>query len=255
MVGGTKLNSVTFYDKVSNLYNQPRHEFFYRTIAKELILKIPNGFPIKTILEVGSGTGFSTLELKSRYPEAKIAVVEPSLSMLSRAKDKMSGIEWHAEFFSNFSSENKHDLVVSSMVSHWLDEGEIEKLFRTARNSMLAIALPVNSNDASKLEQGNYMLKQAILKVRPKNNWPKETRSPEKFLKVMEPHFDDIETYNLVLTEKFSDIKDFFKSLYIRGVLMALFGSKAEEAKRYLFSQYQDKSISFKWYFKLIIAN
>lgn len=251
------MNPVTFYEKVSEKYNSSDHENFYRTIARSLLSSLSQEVKVNTILEVGAGTGFSTVELKNRYPDAQIIAIEPSSSMLLKAKDKVSGIDWHDKFFADFSITKKPDLIYSSMACHWFRDKELDKLFKLASNSVLAVALPVNPKISTNFEKGNWLLRDAIFKLRPKNKWPKEMRSVNLFLSLLKPHFKEINVNDFEITESFDNIEAMLSTLYTRGVLMALFGDKTEEAKEYFqdIAVLDNERLFFKWHFKLIIAS
>jgi ubiquinone/menaquinone biosynthesis C-methylase UbiE len=250
-----KLNPVTFYEGISSEYDLPLHGNFYQSISSKLINKIPREYKVRSVLEVGAGTGFSTLVLRNRYPAAEITAIEPSISMLGKAQNKIPDIRWSAQNLADYSSSQCFDLVVCSMASHWFDKVELEKLFEIAKNSMLAISLPVNPKNSRHYANGNEQIRKLIWRLKPKPSWPKENRSFSLFYKKLGRYFKDLKVTDFQISENYDSYSDLANSLYARGVLLALFGEQAQEAKDILSAnQNQDRKLQFDWFFKMVTA-
>jgi len=239
------VNAITFYDKNATQYDLPANKHFYSRIAAELLKLIPAGFTPESILEIGAGTGFSTARLSDKYPHAKITGLEPSAAMLAKAKEKFPDITWQNKSLEDFAACKHFDLVFCSMAAHWLTSKEWQALMNIPAKS-LALALPAIS-DNTQDNQANMLLKKLVFILKSKPNWLKETRHLDYLFKSRPLKID-----KLNFIEKFENCNQLAESLYTRGVLVALFGNKAEEAKELL--QKDLRSLDFNWNLKLITA-
>jgi len=235
------MNAITFYDKNAAQYNLPEHEDFYGRIAQELLKVIPTDFAPESILEVGSGTGFATAQLRESYPQAVITGLEPSPGMLAKAREKFPDVTWHPKSLNDFAAWEHFDLIFSSMAAHWLTSKEWQALFDIPAKC-LALALPAISDSADN-NPANMLLKKLVFKLKAKPNWPKKARHLNMLTQ-------QVKADNFSFKEQFEDHRQLAESLYTRGVLVSLFGNKAEEAKELL--QKDLNSACFSWSFKLI---
>ncbi len=95
----------------------------YATIQSEVLEKTLGMIELthpKTILDLGCGTGNSTLALRTRFPQADILGVDFSQAMLSIAKQKVDARFrlWDIE---KGIPEGSFDLIFSSAVLHWVE--------------------------------------------------------------------------------------------------------------------------------------
>lgn len=58
---------------------------------RQLVEALPADAEVRSILEVGSGTGFVTRRLLAKYPRATLQAVEPSVAMRKRARRRLAG--------------------------------------------------------------------------------------------------------------------------------------------------------------------
>lgn len=102
--------------------------------------------PCTRILDVGCGSGMSTLALKNRFPEAEIVGVDLSLSMLENAKKLLPDVEWlQRDCGESLEDLGQFDLVFSNAFLQWLpNQEEFIKNIRTCikENGVLAMQIP-----------------------------------------------------------------------------------------------------------------
>lgn len=88
---------------------------------------------VKSILDVGAGTGLMSAFFHEKYPEAKITLVDISKEMLKKAEERFEGNENISFLNANFSTvdlpENHYDLVVSGLAIHHLPNELKQQLF------------------------------------------------------------------------------------------------------------------------------
>ena len=99
-------------------------------VARRLAAKLPPVHekpPIKTILEIGCGTGNFTALLAARYPKAKIVALDFSPEMLAKARPKLQGkdvdfICAEGECFLQEAPGKSFDLVASNGSLQWFTD-------------------------------------------------------------------------------------------------------------------------------------
>ncbi len=246
------MKASAFYDSVASNYNLTNNEAFYSQIADELLKLLP-AKTYNNILEIGSGTGFTTMRIKNAYPNAKITAIEPAPAMMAKAQEKVYGITWKNMSFANLNLDfdQNYDLIICSMAAHWLTEKEWQKLNNLAKKSVIALALPApHPNPLPKEERGNVanqLLKNLLFKLKAHPAWLKQARH-----QITGDLIHDFE-----IKEEFTSEEELTKTLHARGVFLALFGDKADEARRQfeIAVSAQPSAVSqFTWNFKLAIS-
>lgn len=117
--------------------------------ALDLLNRIPDGNYLK-IIDIGCGSGMSTLPLEQRFPEAKIIGVDNSKEMLEKAKQCSDKIRWEQSDCSKpLDDFGKFDLIFSNAFLQWLHNQE-EFIAHTAgllnKNGILAMQIPNYDN-------------------------------------------------------------------------------------------------------------
>ncbi|OQS03098.1 trans-aconitate 2-methyltransferase [Thraustotheca clavata] len=95
--------------------------------ALDLLERISIDHDVKTIIDLGSGTGNITPFMLERWPTARILCVDSSLDMLESAKnahekvfDKNAQIEYLQADFESFKCDEPVDLIFSNAALHWV---------------------------------------------------------------------------------------------------------------------------------------
>lgn len=100
----------------------------------------------KRILDVGCGSGMSTLALRNRFPEAEVIGVDLSANMLENAKKLLPDVEWiQRDCNESLEDLGQFDLVFSNAFLQWLQDQE--KFIKNIRNcvkenGVLALQIP-----------------------------------------------------------------------------------------------------------------
>lgn len=90
----------------SDLATNPDH--YYRSLEIDSILRVIDTLKHETVLDVGCGNGYSTLQMAKKFPEAMITGVDYSPAMIAEAKKSITP---NVEFFEGDAlslSRNKH---------------------------------------------------------------------------------------------------------------------------------------------------
>lgn len=88
-------------------------------VAEVLLARIGDIAP-RSILDIGCGTGLLTELLRKRWPEAQITAVDAAPAMLDVARAKLLSVRFLQGDAARLPLAEKFDLVISSMVLHWL---------------------------------------------------------------------------------------------------------------------------------------
>jgi len=117
-----------------------------QSIVAEHMLADVAQFAPRSILDIGCGTGLLTALAHQRWPKAAITAVDASPAMLDMARAKVPSARFVRADAAKLDLGERFDLVLSSMVLHWLSEPQ--KVFAqwqrlAAANGMLRVALPV----------------------------------------------------------------------------------------------------------------
>lgn len=98
------------------------------------------------ILDVGCGSGLSTLALRNRFPEAEIVGIDLSADMLENAKKLLPDVKWiQRDCSKSLEDLGQFDLVFSNAFLQWLSDQEdfIKNIRKSIKeNGMLALQIP-----------------------------------------------------------------------------------------------------------------
>jgi len=251
--------NIEFFSEAAGRYASAANERFYRMIAAALLKKVPAYIDPKSILEVGAGTGFTTAEIRAKWPNACITALEPAAGMLRIGRAAATDVDWRADRLADFQG-SKYDLVVASMSYHWLTPAEREKLISLAGQGVLVLAIPVStsrrSGRDSRMTPAQTALLETVHSLRVEPGWPRETRRPELLLEGFSAKFRHVAVDELTVDEVYEDASEFIESLSARGALEALFGRSADAAVTELDARLSGLTgISFSWAISLTTAS
>ena len=86
------------------------------------------------IIDLGCGTGTISKRISEKYPNSKIICLDVASNMIEIAKHKLSGhndVEFITGDFSKIDTNDKYDVIVSSLALHHLENDKEKKDFYT----------------------------------------------------------------------------------------------------------------------------
>lgn len=242
-----------FYERVASSYDAVRNERFYRSLAEQLLDRIPADPQVRSILEVGAGTGFGTAVLRDRFASAEITAVEPSVSMLALARRRVPDVRHVASTLSEAELAETYDLVACFVAAHWLTPEEWERLLELSAGGTLVVSLPRSAT--GRTCEGNESLRRLLRRLRSKGEWPRRIRRIGSVREAVEATGRAVASVDIESIETYPDARSFATSLFERGALLALFGDHAEEAAERLVRESPHGPIELAWPFTLLVVS
>jgi trans-aconitate 2-methyltransferase len=106
----------------------------------------------RTVCDLGCGTGHLTLELKKRWPDARVFGVDSSPDMLAKAREVAPGLTFTQADVASWQPDRPLDVIFCNAVLHWLpDHGRVfpRLLGLLAKGGVLAVQVPGNHESPS----------------------------------------------------------------------------------------------------------
>ncbi len=144
------LNIQNQFNAVAKKYDENRRKFipcfdgFYRDTTDFIASNITR---VKSILDLGAGTGLLTAFWYERFPEADYMLVDIAEDMLKIAKERFSGcsnIKYSVEDYSQKLSEEKFDAIISALSVHHLEHSDKKDLFEKIYEKLPICGIFVN---------------------------------------------------------------------------------------------------------------
>ncbi len=242
------------YDQVASSYDQPRHHFFYGHLAEKLCIMAKKHVQPESILDVGCGTGISTVEIIKHFPGAEVTALDRSLSMLDLARKKEdigAATFCYGQTKDLRVSEKRSDLIIANMSYHWLSSGDRLALRDAVKEKgILVMSFPLIMPFPKK--EGNSLLLTIFRRLKEIQpawhplrgtrglNWNEVVRGL--------PGLVPIRFERYCMEERFRRASDFLEVLRVRGVFFGFFGNRAavaEKVARALLRK--DEAISYTW--------
>lgn len=127
--------------------------------AVDLIAQIELQNPPR-VIDLGCGTGNSTEQLHSRWPQAELTGLDNSPEMLSQARKNHPDWNWVQAGVERWNPDTPYDLIFSNAALHWI--GDHGSLFPRLMNAVAAGgALAVQMPDSYHLPAHTVMLEVA----------------------------------------------------------------------------------------------
>jgi trans-aconitate 2-methyltransferase len=203
--------------------------------AADLIAQIRLENP-RRIIDLGCGTGNSTEQVHAHWPQAEIAGLDSSASMLKQAAERHPDWQWIESDIEHWKPNGVFDLIFSNAVLHWL--GDHRSLFpglfqHVGPEGAMAIQMPNNFHSAAH---------QAMKKVAGDSRWAASlTNVSEKYgvqpvafyydvLRKIAKHLDIWETEYLQIMDGPRAVHEWVRSTGMRAYLERLSndGQRAE---------------------------
>ena len=136
--------SVQYYDNWMKLA-LPSYDELFRT-ALELI---PFGVDSTIeVLDLGAGTGLFSEHVFKKYPRTKFTLCDLAPKMLDVARERFreypEQFEYLVEDYRELGSENRYDLVISSLSIHHLEDEEKRRLFKQVHRALKDTGIFIN---------------------------------------------------------------------------------------------------------------
>lgn len=148
-------NIANQFNAVSDKYDAQRRILipcfsdYYQT-ALEVSEQLPQ---IKSILDVGAGTGLMSAFFHEKYPNAEITLVDISEKMLDKAKERFEGEDniqfMQADFAEVDFGENKYCAIVSGLAIHHLPHELKQLLFKKIFKALKPGGLFINADQVA----------------------------------------------------------------------------------------------------------
>ncbi|MEW6328413.1 MAG: methyltransferase domain-containing protein [Thermodesulfobacteriota bacterium] len=242
------------YDRVASSYDQPRHHFFYSHLAEKLCALAKEYVQPEAILDIGCGTGISTVEIVKYFPRAEVTALDrsPSMLELARKKEDIRTVTFCYGQTKDLSvSERKFDLIIANMSYHWLSPGDRRALRAALKeNCILVISFPLIMPFSKK--EGNSLLLTTFRRLKEMQpawhpfrgtrglSWNEVVRSL--------PGLVPIRFERYCMEERFRRTSDFLEVLRVRGVFFGFFGNKAAAAENIARALLREgEAISYAW--------
>lgn len=119
--------------------------------ALDLLSRIGASEPGR-IVDLGCGTGSVTAILAARWPQARVTGIDPSDTMLARARAEHPGLRFEAADAARWRTAEPVDVLYSNAALHWLDNHDtlFPQLFaQVAPGGWMAVQMPRNFSAAS----------------------------------------------------------------------------------------------------------
>jgi len=114
--------------------------------AHDLLARLPGDLDPAGIWDLGCGTGQHAVELKRRWPGARVHGLDSSAAMLEQARTRQADLDWRRGDIAAWAPETPADLIFANASLHWLPDHE--GLFRRLTDALgpggvIAVQMPM----------------------------------------------------------------------------------------------------------------
>jgi tRNA (cmo5U34)-methyltransferase len=139
------------FNQIADKYDSQRPKLIpcfddFYTICLPLIDRLPT---LKTVLDIGAGTGLFTQFIYQQRPDLHFTLVDISGDMLSVAKERFAGadnVTFEELDFSKWPLEHKYDLIISSLAIHHLEDDQKSTLYQNIYNALNPGGMFINAD-------------------------------------------------------------------------------------------------------------
>ena len=139
------------FNQVSEKYDAQRPKLIpcfqdLYTICLPLIERHP---ALKTVLDIGAGTGLFTQFIYELHPELQFTLVDISTDMLAVAKQRFAGadnVSYQELDFSQEPFKEKYDLIISALAIHHLEDEQKMQLYQNIYDALNPGGIFINAD-------------------------------------------------------------------------------------------------------------
>ena len=139
------------FNQVSEKYDAQRPKLIpcfqdLYTICLPLIERHP---ALKTVLDIGAGTGLFTQFIYELHPELQFTLVDISTDMLAVAKQRFAGadnVSYQELDFSQEPFKEKYDLIISALAIHHLEDEQKMQLYQNVYDALNPGGIFINAD-------------------------------------------------------------------------------------------------------------
>jgi tRNA (cmo5U34)-methyltransferase len=142
-------NTTAMFDAEAASYSRqqllPCFEAFYRTAVRALELAEPG--PLRTVLDLGTGTGAFALMIAAAYPDARFTLLDGAPAMIEKAEANLGSrvVAALVQDFADPLPAGPFDAIVSSLAIHHLDDAGKASLYARVRDALRPGGVLVNA--------------------------------------------------------------------------------------------------------------
>lgn len=213
------------YDSNSKLQKDILNE-----LLNLLVEELEDKKNLKTLLELGSGTGESVRLFLKKFSLKEIHLIDISRKMIEKSKKKIDHkcVSFEQKDFDTFENFKDFDLIFSNMSIHW--SNDVLKLFSRIVRSMKKNAFLIISFPNSKSFQNLPSYQRNLI-----NKFP----DTEDFIKILDTEKISFKSKEIYHNQKFVNFFEFLKNLKIIGANISnkkqqvseIFGLRKEKKK------------------------
>lgn len=224
----------------AELYNMFGKERLQPTL--DLLNRIPDG-NYSRIIDIGCGTGMSTLPLEQRFKKAEITGVDYSNEMLQKARLLSKKVNWiQRDCGKSLGDMGKFDLVFSNAFLQWLQNQEefisnISKLIN--QNGIFALQVPNYDNMPIK-KCVDKLIKSYGNRFEEVEKKMCHNKSLNEYYDILSDHFSDVEIWQTNyshIMDNYNDIINFISATGIRPYLEIMNISEQNQFKNCLIEE------------------
>lgn len=186
-----------------------------RVCAEKLALLCPEK-DVRSILEIGCGTGFYTAILARKYPLATITAVDISPEMINAARGShyTENVEFLAADAEDICLSEKVDLITSNASLHWFDDmagslGRFPEMLSEGGRLCFTVYGPETFREFNEVLSARFGLRQWL--------YAGTFAGRDKLDKMLSAHFKDVEISEGHFAQTCQTLLEFIKTVRFTG--------------------------------------
>jgi tRNA (cmo5U34)-methyltransferase len=100
------------------------------------VARATTGLDVASVLELGTGTGVTSLRFLAEHPDARLVGIDESPDMLDHARRALPGADLRVALLQDPLPHGRFDAAISALAVHHLDSAEKADLFHRVRAAL-----------------------------------------------------------------------------------------------------------------------